>query len=104
MHQVIVCRCVLEKNCTIEILYWPENDRGQTQAGDVRDLHSDPRPTACTNHVRTVLQTISYNSVTWSQAENGDPLLCASGSGAHVINVFNITSQQLVTVCLAALD
>lgn len=33
--QVIVSRCVLEKNCTIEILQWPENDDDKKPDGEV---------------------------------------------------------------------
>ncbi|KAF2824279.1 WD40 repeat-like protein [Ophiobolus disseminans] len=72
---VIVCRCVLEKNRTIEILFWPENEQKETPEGEL----------------------IYANSVTWSQAENGDPLLCVTGSSAREINIFNIATKQLVT-------
>jgi hypothetical protein len=44
------------------------------------------------------LQPIRYNSVTWSQAENGDPLLCVAGDATHQIKVFNIVKKELVAV------
>jgi polycomb protein EED len=44
------------------------------------------------------LQDLRYNSVAWSQAQNGDPLLCVAGDSPHQINVFNIATKQLVAV------
>jgi polycomb protein EED len=44
------------------------------------------------------LQPVLYNSLTWSQAKNGDPLLCVAGDVSHQIKVFNITTKELVAV------
>jgi hypothetical protein len=63
----------------------------------------DTRRGAFADRIKSLLQPIDYNSVTWSQAENGDPLLCVSGSGSNLINVFNVTTKQLVTVCVSPL-
>ncbi|KAH3983241.1 hypothetical protein HBI55_065060 [Parastagonospora nodorum] len=75
---LIVCRCVLENNRTIEILYWYENEEHETPDG----------------------QPICYNSLTWSQAENGDPLLCVAGDATHQIKVFNIAKKELVATLI----
>ena len=56
------------------------------------------RQATSADHLRFSLQVIDYNSVTWSQAENGDPLLCVAGDASHQIKVFNITTKQLVAV------
>ncbi|KAH8728952.1 WD40-repeat-containing domain protein [Phaeosphaeriaceae sp. PMI808] len=71
---VIVCRCVLETNRTIEILQWSEKDQ--------------ERPA---NNAPSI-----YNSLAWSQAGNGDPLLCVAGDATRQIHVFNIATKQLV--------
>ncbi|KAF2035212.1 WD40 repeat-like protein [Setomelanomma holmii] len=73
---VIVSRCVLEKNRTIEILHWPENEE---------DRRPDGEPIRC-----------NYNSVVWSQAANGDPLLCVAGDDTRHIKVLNVATKQLV--------
>jgi polycomb protein EED len=46
------------------------------------------------------LQPLRYNSVAWSQAQNGDPLLCVTGDDAQ-ITILNVTLKELVAVCLA---
>ncbi|KAF1913183.1 WD40-repeat-containing domain protein, partial [Ampelomyces quisqualis] len=69
---VIVCRCVLAKDRTIDIIYWSENE----------------------------LEPVSYNSLAWSQAGNGDPLLCVAGDGFHQIKVLNIKTHELVATLL----
>ncbi|KAH7063998.1 WD40-repeat-containing domain protein [Paraphoma chrysanthemicola] len=76
---VIVSRCVLEKNCTIEILRWAENE-------------DDKKPDG---------EPIRYNSVAWSQAENGDPLLCVAGDdGTRQIRILNVATKQLVATLI----
>ena len=51
--------------------------------------------------VRPFLQQVNYNSLAWSLAENGDPLLCVAGDGYHQIKVLNIKTNELVAVRLA---
>lgn len=47
-------------------------------------------------------QAVLLNSVEWSQAENGDPLVCVSGNRPQ-IKVLNVKSGELVMVCLPCL-
>lgn len=66
----IICRCVLDKNGTIEILRWFEDEESTAENGS-----ANPKQ-------------IRYNSVVWSQATNGDPLVCvACDSRIKVLNV-----------------
>ncbi|ENI02283.1 hypothetical protein COCC4DRAFT_146150 [Bipolaris maydis ATCC 48331] len=66
----IVCRCILDKNGTIEILRWFEDEESTAENGS-----ANPKQ-------------IRYNSVVWSQATNGDPLVCvACDSRIKVLNV-----------------
>jgi hypothetical protein len=46
--------------------------------------------------IATSLQPLIYNSVEWSQAENGDPLVCVAGTSQ--IKVLNVVTGALVTV------
>ncbi|KAF2125082.1 WD40 repeat-like protein [Dothidotthia symphoricarpi CBS 119687] len=71
---VIICRCVLEKNHTIEILRWMEDEDDRTPAD----------------------KPLLYNSVAWSQAENGNPLICVTGNMSE-IKVLNVETGELVT-------
>ncbi|KAH7382597.1 WD40-repeat-containing domain protein [Phaeosphaeria sp. MPI-PUGE-AT-0046c] len=75
---VIVYRCVLHQNQTVEVLYWSENEL---------ETSSDGKP-------------VYYNSLAWAQAENGDPLLCVAGSGYHQIKVLNVAKQELVATLI----
>jgi hypothetical protein len=50
--------------------------------------------------VATSLQPLIYNSVEWSQAENGDPLVCVAGTSQ--IKILNVITGDLVTVRLSA--
>lgn len=40
-----------------------------------------------------------YNSIEWSQARNGDPLLCISGESSR-INILNVITGELVTTLI----
>ncbi|KAF1843461.1 WD40 repeat-like protein [Cucurbitaria berberidis CBS 394.84] len=68
---LIIYRCVLEKDSTIEILRWFESADENAPEGE----------------------PLSYNSVVWTQAENGDPLVCVTGNPQ--INVFNVKTGVL---------
>lgn len=74
MFQIIVCRCVLEKNRAIEIIAWFDEEPGKAN------------------------DKLCYNSLVWSQAENGDPLLCVTGTMNRQIKVYNVRTKQLVAV------
>ncbi|PSN69298.1 WD40 repeat-like protein, partial [Corynespora cassiicola Philippines] len=69
----VVCRCVLDAETSIEILRWFEDDEERKP--------DDP---------------LVLNSLAWSQAKNGDPLLCVGGNTPH-IKVLNVTTGELVT-------
>ena len=47
------------------------------------------------------LQPLCYNSVAWSQAQNGDPLLCVTGDDAQ-ITILNVASRKPVAVGFAS--
>ena len=53
------------------------------------------------NHSPFCNQHINYNSVVWSQAENGDPLVCVTGDSR--IKVLNVRTGKLATVCSTSL-
>ncbi|KAF7451301.1 hypothetical protein A1F99_030780 [Pyrenophora tritici-repentis] len=76
----IICRCVLGKNDTIEILRWFEDEEISTEHGSAGDR-------------------LNYNSVVWSQAESGDPLVCVTGDSR--IKVLNVKTGELVSVSYA---
>ncbi|KAF1834020.1 WD40 repeat-like protein [Decorospora gaudefroyi] len=73
----IICRCILDKSNAIEILRWFEDE--ETTAGD-----------GTANN--------GYNSVVWSQAENGDPLVCVTGDSR--IKVLNVRTGKLVATLI----
>ncbi|KAH7379516.1 WD40-repeat-containing domain protein [Pyrenochaeta sp. MPI-SDFR-AT-0127] len=73
----IICRCVLEKNSAIEILRWFDNDQDNAPNG------KPPK------------QPIKHNSVVWSQAENGDPLVCVTGNVSQIM-VLNVRTGKIV--------
>ncbi|PVI04491.1 WD40 repeat-like protein [Periconia macrospinosa] len=73
----VVCRCIQDASSSIEIL---------------REFSDD-----MTHHSNE--WEGSYNSVEWSQARNGDPLLCISGESSR-INVLNVTTGKLVTTLI----
>jgi len=52
-------------------------------------------PSYCAN-VATSSQPVGYNSVEWSQSQNGDPLVCVTGGSQ--IKVLNVVTGALVTV------
>lgn len=52
---------------------------------------------AMANRFDFYLQPLRYNSVAWSQAENGDPLVCVTGNPQ--IKVFNVKTGELEAVC-----
>jgi hypothetical protein len=58
-------------------------------------LHGRRRPHHIAN-VAAAPQPLNYNSVEWSQAANGDPLVCVTGSSQ--IKVLNVMTGALVTV------
>ncbi|KAF2180561.1 WD40 repeat-like protein [Zopfia rhizophila CBS 207.26] len=64
----IICRCVLQKESCIEVLR----------------VYKDEDTDA------------ALNSVEWSQAENGDPLVCVSGNNPQ-IKILNVKTGELVT-------
>lgn len=70
-HYTLICRCLLQKDSTVEVIRWFEYDEPQASNG---------------SH--------SYNSVAWSQAENGDPLVCVTGFPQ--IRVLNVRTGELV--------
>ncbi|KAL6173345.1 hypothetical protein ACJQWK_00901 [Exserohilum turcicum] len=72
---VVVCRCLLDKNNAIEILQWFEDDESTTE-------HGSPN-----------VKQMNYNSLVWSQAKNGDPLLCVAGDAR--IKLLNARTGQL---------
>ncbi|RMZ73507.1 `extra sex combs` (WD-40 repeat family) [Pyrenophora seminiperda CCB06] len=74
--QTIICRCVLAKDYTIQILRWFEDEEASAEHGE---------PANRLNY---------YNSVVWSQAENGDPLVCVTGDSR--IKVLNVKTGELV--------
>jgi hypothetical protein len=53
------------------------------------------------NHSTSCNQQLNYNSVVWSQAENGDPLVCVTGDSR--IKVLNVRTGKLATVCSISL-
>ncbi|CBX90838.1 hypothetical protein LEMA_P058720.1 [Plenodomus lingam JN3] len=71
-HYTLICRCVLEKDSTIEVLRWFEHDAAQAST-----------------------QPYNYNSLVWSRAENGDPLVCVTGDISQ-IRILNVRSGELV--------
>ncbi|CAE7174145.1 hypothetical protein PTNB73_02611 [Pyrenophora teres f. teres] len=75
----IICRCVLGKNDTIEILRWFEDEETSTE-------HASPG------------DRLNYNSVVWSQAESGDPLVCVTGDSR--IKVLNVKTGELVSTLI----
>ncbi|EDU44240.1 hypothetical protein PTRG_11190 [Pyrenophora tritici-repentis Pt-1C-BFP] len=75
----IICRCVLGKNDTIEILRWFEDEEISTEHGSAGDR-------------------LNYNSVVWSQAESGDPLVCVTGDSR--IKVLNVKTGELVSTLI----
>ncbi|KAJ4363151.1 hypothetical protein N0V83_010271 [Neocucurbitaria cava] len=56
------------------------------------------RSRALANHIDLNLQPLGYNSVVWSQAENGDPLVCITGNSQ--IRVFNVKTSKLETTLI----
>ncbi|KAH7552338.1 hypothetical protein BM1_09200 [Bipolaris maydis] len=78
----IVCRCILDKNGTIEILRWFEDEESTAENGS-----ANPKQ-------------IRYNSVVWSQATNGDPLVCVACDSR--IKVLNVRTGELSAACSAA--
>ncbi|RII06573.1 hypothetical protein CUC08_Gglean009799 [Alternaria sp. MG1] len=73
----IICRCILGKNSTVEILRWFQDEENTTEHGAPDD------------------KQLNYNSVVWSQAENGDPLVCVTGDSR--IKVLNVRTGKLAT-------
>ncbi|KAF2637517.1 WD40 repeat-like protein [Massarina eburnea CBS 473.64] len=65
---IIICRCVQKPHSSIEVLCKFEDD-----------------PTVG-----------NYNSIEWSQAENGDPLVCVAGN-FKVIKILNVITKKPVT-------
>jgi hypothetical protein len=67
-------------------------------------MHQMARYAICMVHRATVdqmclhVQPLSYNSIAWSQAGNGDPLLCVTGNVSQ-ITIMNIRTKKIVTVC-----
>ncbi|KAF2847037.1 WD40 repeat-like protein [Plenodomus tracheiphilus IPT5] len=71
-HYTVICRCILQKDSTIEVIRWFEHD-----------------------HVQASETPYEYNSVAWSRADNGDPLVCVTG-GVSQIRVLNVRTGELV--------
>jgi polycomb protein EED len=65
----VICRCVLQKETSIEILQWFKDED----------------------------KAVVLNSLEWSQAENGDPLVCVSGNRPQ-IKVLNVKTGELVMI------
>ncbi|KAI4624306.1 uncharacterized protein J4E87_005807 [Alternaria ethzedia] len=61
-------------NGSVEILRWFEDDEATTEHGTSDDK-------------------VNYNSIVWSQAENGDPLVCVTGDSR--IKVLNVRTGEL---------
>ncbi|KAL5117105.1 hypothetical protein ACEQ8H_004930 [Pleosporales sp. CAS-2024a] len=80
----IVCRCVVARDCAIEVLHWFQMDPQGPQHHDAKAPSTRPL----------------YNSLTWSRAANGDALLLAAGAGSHAIHVFNVSTKELVTTLI----
>ncbi|KAL6711073.1 hypothetical protein ACN47E_006948 [Coniothyrium glycines] len=72
---IIVCRCLLDKRNAFENLLELRYEKDSVRD---RDGYN--------------------NSLAWSQAENGDPLLCVAGTPQ--IRVYNITTQKLETTII----
>ncbi|KAF2489319.1 WD40 repeat-like protein [Lophium mytilinum] len=69
-RDTVVCRCVLEKGNSIEVLLWFKDEEEAEEW--------------------------TLNSLEWAQAENGDPLICITGSVAK-IKVLNVKTGELET-------
>jgi polycomb protein EED len=74
----VICRCILNKNSTIEVLRWFEDEENASEHGAPDD------------------KQLNYNSVVWSRARNGDPLVCVTGDSR--IKVLNVRTGKLATV------
>lgn len=68
-NSVLICRCVHEKENSIEVLQCFEDQEPDVQ----------------------------YNSVAWSRAANGDPLVCVTGL-IPKIKILNVKTGEFVTV------
>ncbi|KAI8931283.1 hypothetical protein NX059_011627 [Plenodomus lindquistii] len=68
----VICRCLVQGDSTIEVIRWFEHDDAQASTSPYE-----------------------YNSVTWSQADNGDPLVCVAGSKS-LIRILNVKTGELV--------
>jgi len=75
----VICRCKLDSNGTVEILRWFEDDETTTEHGTSDDK-------------------VNYNSIVWSQAENGDPLVCVTGDSR--IKVLNVQTGELTATLI----
>ncbi|KAF2475684.1 WD40 repeat-like protein [Lindgomyces ingoldianus] len=64
----VICRCVLQKENSIEIIRWFKDDD----------------------------EDVALNSIEWSRAANGDPLVCVTGVNP-LIKVLNVKTGGLVT-------
>ncbi|KAF1945010.1 WD40 repeat-like protein [Clathrospora elynae] len=81
-HLVLICRCIRKKNDTIEILRIFEDEENVPA-----DSTSDDK-----------LPSLKYNSVVWSQTEDGDPLVCVTGTSR--IQVLNVRTGSLVVTLI----
>jgi polycomb protein EED len=75
LAQLIVCRCVRDKHGAIDILRWLTSDNKQHDHG------------------------LTFNSIAWLRAENGDPLICVTGNMSQ-IRILNVKTGHLVNVCV----
>ncbi|KAI4929796.1 hypothetical protein J4E85_004415 [Alternaria conjuncta] len=70
---------VFAVNGSVEILRWFEDDEATTEHGTSDDK-------------------VNYNSIVWSQAENGDPLVCVTGDSR--IKVLNVRTGELTATLI----
>lgn len=94
--KVIVCRCLLDKHNAFENLLELRYEKNDAKDRDVCLLIPCDRNAA--DHICPPLQGVA-NSLAWSQADNGDPLLCVAGTPQ--IRVYNISTQQLEVILAA---
>lgn len=71
-NYTVIGRCVLKKDSTVDVIRWFE--------------HQEPQASTT---------PYSYNSIAWSQADNGDPLLCVAGNLSQ-IRILNVRTGQRV--------